>query len=112
MKYFEFKLERWQIEDFFKPIRKKSDILKILMDSIKIMLISNFHEKINEYPKMILNISKMARLIYCSEDKIYSISFPFTVDIQTSTKRLEFKTKDNLDVDNMVCSSVICSYNK
>ena len=43
MKKKEFILDHYQIDDFFKPIRSKRDVIILLMNSIKLMLIGDIN---------------------------------------------------------------------
>ena len=81
---YEFDLEQWQVSELFYPIRTKSDVIKILMQSTLIMLINKPSVKRSELKsRIILYINdevKISRLLFFSEQKYFSIHFPFEVD--------------------------------
>ena len=64
MKTFEFNLNQYMINNLFKPIRNKVQIIELLMNSIKIMLINSTIENNDIKGKMILQKNKMSRLFY------------------------------------------------
>lgn len=106
MKEYSFALDQHQIKRFFSPVRNKADIIKILMHSVKLMLINQpGARKTSENAEIILIVSKMSRVFYFCDQKYFSLSFPFTVhEINDS---LEFTLNNELDVDNKTTSEVL-----
>lgn len=105
MKLFEFDIDEYQAKWIFKPIRNKKDALIILMRVMKIMAL---HEKLDAElcrGKIILQVNKMSRLFFISEQKIYSVNFPFFVS--ETDGRLVFKSHSHPDIDNQATSEIL-----
>lgn len=66
-------------KSFFSPVRRKKDVIKILMKATGYMLIAHEVGVSSGSYEMILRVDKMSRLFFFSTDKYYSINFPFTV---------------------------------
>jgi hypothetical protein len=95
-----FSLDERQVKLLFSPIRIKSDLIKILMESIKIMIIDNNIPKEMIKGKMLLCVSKMSRVLYFSENKYFSINFPFSY----ADRIIQFQS---IEIDNKNISDVI-----
>ena len=77
----EFEINERDYNLFFTPIREKRQIIILLMDSIKYMLIDSQFEKSSTKGKIILNkTEKETRLFFQDENKLYSITFPFSFE--------------------------------
>lgn len=105
MKRYTFTLDERLVKEFFTPVRSKKDIVSLLMKSIKLMLVNDAIDKIRVKGELTLIVSKMSRLFYFSENKFFSISFPFLV-IENEGE-LEFSSKTVKIIDNKVTSDVI-----
>lgn len=105
MKKYYFLLDERLVNEFFSPIRSKKDVVILLMKSIKVMLINDSLDEHRVKGKLTLVVSKMSRLFYFSEDKFFSISFPFSVT--SSDNELEFSSRTVKVVDSKVTSDVI-----
>jgi hypothetical protein len=80
MKRYSFDIGDWEISNFFSAIREKRDVILLLMKTVK--LINSPLSPIEPNRKageIILLISKMSRLFFVSDVKIFSIRFPFFV---------------------------------
>ena len=109
MKKKEFILDHYQIDDFFKPIRSKRDVIILLMKSIKLMLIGDITPIKEPSGHMYLIVSKMSRLFYVKEDKYFTIGFPFKVIDNGNT--LEFYSSfDEVKIDNKITSDVLALF--
>lgn len=105
MKRYSFPLDERLVKEFFNPIRSKKDVVSLLMKSIKIMLINDTVDKCRVRGEIILIVSKMSRLFYFTENKFFSITFPFLV--YESDGELEFSSKTVKIIDSKVTSDVI-----
>ena len=80
VKIYEYNLDRHQTSFFSLPLRKKEDVLRVLLEAIKIMMV---YEPLSQDQQaqgnFILKISKMSRLFFECGEKIFSINFPFKV---------------------------------
>lgn len=104
MKIYSYALDEWQTKRLHpSPIRHKCDVIKLLMQSVKLMLASNPVERPHE--QLSLVVSKMSRLFFFNENQHFSISFPFGVT-QTADG-LFFTSKDIGSVDEKVTSDVL-----
>jgi hypothetical protein len=105
VKQFYFKLEDWQLEQFFSIVRSKQQVILLLMRTIKLMIVTPFSVEQFDGAHIVLKVSKMSRLFFFSKDKYFSISFPFLVT--ESDGRLLFSAGQIADVDSRVTSEVI-----
>lgn len=79
----------------FKSIRSKKDIILLLLESIKnLMMYSNDIIEFNDVDiinnedemRIVIYIDKMKRIFYCTKNKVHSICFPFSVFKNNETK--------------------------
>ncbi len=107
MKKFEFNINEGMKNNLFVPIRNKSDVIRVLMHSIKIMLIvPKPIRKPSIDDSIILLVDKMSRLFYFSENKYYSIGFPFIVD--DNSEQIKFFLKNNkIEIDSDMASKIL-----
>src|SRR5690606_6988326 len=85
-------------------IKSKIDVLLILLESCRFMLTNPISTE-KSVNKLILSINKSSRLFFFTENKYYSISFPFNV-IEENGK-LCFNFKNMMDVDSRSISELI-----
>lgn len=105
MKRYSFALDERLVNEFFTPVRSKKDVVSLLMKSIKVMLINDSIDERRVKGELTLIVSKMSRLFYFSENKFFSITFPFSVvEIEGE---LEFSSKTVKIIDSKVTSDVI-----
>lgn len=95
-----FNLDERQVNLLFSPIRSKTSLIKILMESIKIMLVSDDIPENRTRGKILLHVSRMSRLFYFSENKYFSINFPFSVSDNSICYQ-------SIKIDNKTISDVI-----
>ena len=105
MKEYSFGIDKWQVESIFSPIRNKEQVIDLLMTSLKIMLIDEELGTKHVIGEVRLVVSKMSRLFFFSEDKYFSINFPFTVNEEN--EQLKFSSKEGIEVDNIIISEII-----
>jgi hypothetical protein len=105
MKRYCFALDERLVSEFFTPVRSKRDVVLLLMKSIKVMLIDSPIDQNRVRGKLTLIVSKMSRLFYFSENKFFSISFPFSV-IENKGE-IEFSSKTVKLIDSKITSDVI-----
>ena len=113
MKKYEFNLSQRDVDSFFKPIRRKEDIFVVLMNSLKQILSHNAYPIPigNVKGKMVLILSKMSRLFYFTEEKFFSIHFPFTVSEKDDSLLFSSKYIDEIDseMSSHVLSLLLCN---
>ena len=105
MKRFEFNIDARFAGEVFKPIRSKAHSLTVLMKCTKRMLLGNIvpnHQKVGE---LVLIVSKTSRIFLFSEEKYFSLVFPFSV--KSRQQELYFSTTHIEDVNSKVTSDVL-----
>lgn len=105
MKVFRYSLDSHQVNEFFKPVRSKVNVVKLLMKSIKYILSGIQASDDDKVGELILVVSKMSRLFYISEKKSFSIAFPFSV--KEISESIEFSSKYVAFIDSKTTSDVI-----
>ncbi|MFK5976708.1 MAG: hypothetical protein QM493_09390 [Sulfurovum sp.] len=85
-------------------IRRKEDIIILLMESIRYMLL-NPSIKEESTSTMILKIDKMKRLFFFEKTKYFSIIFPFS--IKTEGDNLLFYSKYISNIDAKICIDIL-----
>lgn len=110
------------------PIREKKDLLKIFFETIRYYLIydiknrtldniekHNIVKNINgentfldsrDYGKVIIKISKMSRIIYKLDNKMFSISFPFNIS-KTEEGYDIYDGISKIKIDSLIISKII-----
>lgn len=111
MKIIERIILPFQEEDFFIPIRDKVTYIRILLNSINLLLLNDLEIEANDSPsKLKLSIDKMSRLFFYKESKYYSISFPFTI-ICEGNNIIEISTYSGKTVDFVNISAMLSIIN-
>lgn len=105
MKKYYFKFDQWQLDNFFSPIRTKENSISVLIDTVKLMLIDCEPEDEQVAGEIVLVVSKMSRLFYFTNDKYFSINFPFSVN-ENDDGTLSFFSKSKVIVDNKKISNI------
>ena len=105
MKTYEFPFESYQVDWFFSAIRDKKDVITLWMRAIKLMLLKTNVPEDLRAGSMVLTVSKMSRLSFIGEKKIYSVAFPFFVS--ESEDGLSFRTTEHPNIDSRVSSDII-----
>jgi len=99
MKRYEFNIHKGLIEKFFpkKRIKTKAQIIEVLMESIQLILQNNEVSEEKVAGKIVLIVDKMSRLFFISENKYYSISFPFFIEKVDNSFIIKLQKFDYLD---------------
>ncbi|MCA9925371.1 MAG: hypothetical protein KC421_23540 [Anaerolineales bacterium] len=105
MKEYTFAIDKWQAQWIFAPVRSKLSIIKLLMRTVKVMLVNAAVDEKDTTGKIILRVSKMSRIFYYSENKYFSIQFPFSVT--ESDDGLRFYSSHIDRIDSKVTSEVL-----
>jgi len=106
-KHYSFDLTQSDTELFFRPIRKQEDYVELLFRSIRFMLISHSFTTQDPSSSMYLVVDKMSRLIYKSEEKIFSVIFPFAVSERG--RQLTFNSLAYGEIDSVTISKVLAA---
>lgn len=104
---FEIEIDQSSLSVFFPKfrIKDKLQILEILLESARYILHGKRETKVKTLNKIIFFREKMNRIFLVSEDKIYSIIFPFNVQIENTVLTLDFKNL--IQLDSFVISNLI-----
>lgn len=105
MKKYVFYIDRFQAGWAFAPIRDKTDLVEILVRTLKVMLTPVDVPVSDRAGEITLLVQKMSRLFYCSEGKMYSIAFPFTCTELEG--RLLFYSHAHPRIDSKTTSDVL-----
>ncbi|NWK15662.1 hypothetical protein HX771_05950 [Vibrio parahaemolyticus] len=97
------------MDKFFKPVKNKVQIIELLMNSIKYMLINPTVKEGNSKGKIIVRIDKMSRIFFVKSDKYFSIMFPFYIK---ENEGYSFSFRNEMEVDNRITSEVISLINE
>ncbi|WP_051690102.1 hypothetical protein [Halomonas alkaliantarctica] len=104
-------LDEMQTKFLFSPIRNKKDLIDVLLQAVKVMLIGNDAPEDKAVSKMVLVVDKMSRLFFCSDEKIFSINFPFLVDLSKDGSAC-FYSKQGFPVDSRATSLFMSVFNE
>jgi hypothetical protein len=105
MKFFSFKIGSWDFDEIFSPVRRKHECIRLLMNTLKLMIVNDEVNEDDSPASMILVVSRMSRLFYVSEKKYFSINFPFNVEQVNG--ELRFYSRHIQDIDSFVTSKVL-----
>ncbi|WP_257294218.1 hypothetical protein [Endozoicomonas sp. YOMI1] len=105
MKRFSFKIDQRQVDQFFKPIRHKCDVIVALMRTVKIVIIGEQAPEEYTSGEITLIKSKMSRLFFFTENKYFSVNFPF--NISESDGQIFISSRRINEIDNKLTSDII-----
>ncbi|MFZ6688481.1 hypothetical protein ACO0K0_12110 [Undibacterium sp. SXout11W] len=105
MKNFPFNIDKHQAEWIFAPIRTRKDAIVVLMKTLKILMLDNSLPDELVAGRIVLQVSKMSRIFFISDSKVFSLAFPFFV---TETEDgLSFKSHGHSNVNHKVSSDIL-----
>lgn len=109
MKKLEFNLDKAYLDKFFPKYRVKSkaQIIEILMEATRYMLLDPSVSQEKTAGKIILYIDKMSRLFFITEKKYFSIVFPFFAYDKDEDGKYRFSFQNDIDVDSRLISQVL-----
>lgn len=94
-----------------QPLRSRQDAILLLLYTIRMFEVDELSPE-NTDIKVVISINKMNRIFYILEDKIFSIQFPFNIEIQESKIIRIYDIKTGVDVDSMLISTLIRIFEK
>lgn len=109
MKKFEFDLDNAHLDKFFPKyrIKNKAHIIELLMEATRYMLINPNITADNVVGKILLYVDKMSRLFFFTENKYFSISFPFLVHELDEEQQHKFSFQNDINIDSKLIGQVI-----
>jgi hypothetical protein len=75
-------IPRYEVDNIFGPVRDKLDYVRLITKAANLLLL-NFeieHERTEGYLSM--KKDKMSRMFFYRKDRVFSVSFPFHVDVE------------------------------
>lgn len=112
-KSFEIQIEKFFLKKVVKAIRRKEDIIILLLETIKIFLMKDFIEVTEAKGKIILKVDKMSRLIFQIENKYFSFNFPFNIEVDESASNIRvYDSILGIDIDDKLISILISIFNQ
>jgi hypothetical protein len=105
LKRYQFKLDQYQASRFFTAIRTKNDIIPLWMHAIKIATSYIEPEADQIAATMTLIVNKMSRLFITTNDKFFSINFPFFV--QKIDTDFSVSTYNHSEINSIISSEII-----
>ncbi len=111
MKRYEFELGVNTIKKFFPHhrVKDKLHVTRILLEAIRFMLVWPNVPKGNIVGRLILYIDKMSRLFFISENRYYSIVFPFLV--KKVGEKFFFSLRNDVEIDSELISKTMSILN-
>lgn len=111
MKVIRFKLNNSSKDIFFPRVRVKTkiQIINILLEASRYILLNPVVDQTESVGEIRLVIDKMSRLFFNSENKYYSIVFPF--NLYQEDKDIKLSYLHNISVDSYLISKTISAIN-
>jgi hypothetical protein len=106
MKEFKFDISPSMLRKFFPEYRMKTKqhILDVLLETMRYMISYDDLGAFEQRGKIVLIVDKMSRLFFISDNKSYSISFPFFA--QKINESYQF-SHENIEIDSYLISNLI-----
>lgn len=111
MKHYEY-----EIDDNIKSIavaalRKKRDLLRLLAHTVKSIIEQELWRKegqvnVEDNNKVVVHVSKMNRLFFCFDNKVFSFHMPFTM-IESEEGPVTLSFRNSLVIDSYMSSILI-----
>lgn len=113
-KLFEYNLGEDLYRRAKRPIRKKQDLILLLLETIKVFLVGDIIGEDTCYGRLILKIDKMSRIFFCLGDKIFTFSFPFFAEyIENTDKSLRiYVPNSSIELDHRIIAILIGFFTK
>lgn len=98
---------REQIE---RPLRTRSEIILVLLKTIRMFDISSFFPD-SEQEKVYISINRMSRIFYVLKNKIFSFQFPFSIEVVDEKIRI-YERQTNIEITATILSVLISFFEK
>jgi len=106
MKLIEKHIFPFKENEFFRPIRDKIDFARIIIYSARYLLLNIPTDDTECNSKMKLCVDKMSRLFFYKDKKYFSVSFPFSIQIDEN-EITDISTLSGKSINSKSLSSVI-----
>lgn len=94
-----------------KPFRSKQEVILLLLYTIRTFDVENDIPTNTKF-KVTISINKMNRIFYILENKIFSVQFPFYVEVEGEKLTRIYDAKTGLDIDAILLSILIGIFEK
>jgi hypothetical protein len=108
MREYRFEIDESYMDRFFSPIKNKVQLIELLMNSLKYMLVNHTVKEERVHGELVLIIDKMSRLFFIKKNKCFSIAFPFSVKYEDA---FYFSFKNQMNLDSKLTSEIISFIN-
>jgi hypothetical protein len=106
MKIYSFKVAPFYSAAFFKPVRDKRDYFTLLLNAVRyINIYSSITDPTGATEQLILRVGKSSRLLFSSEKKSFSVSFPFLITLKNGAYQIYYKNYG--EIDSVVISELL-----
>ena len=106
----DFKMGKFLFEIASKPLRTKRELILLVLNTIRV--IDACVEGEESKGKIVLKVDHMNRLFYEVENKIFSVQFPFSIEIKEDDTFRIYDNQAGVDIDNKIISLLIGMFEK
>lgn len=104
-KIIERKMNRLLYEQAVLPKRNRQELILLLLETIKFLNINAGQDK--DYGLVQIKVDKMSRVFYQVKDKMFSISFPFYLEIISENEWKIYDNSTEIEVTEKIISDMI-----
>lgn len=105
MKVYDVLLDDKQVESMFKPVRDRRQVVELLLNTMRLFLLQPLPRPVKISGLLELRISKMSRLFFFSENKHFSLAFPFIVKLNDDGM-LAFYNDSGFEINSKTLSEI------
>jgi len=105
MKVYDVLLDDKQVESMFKPVRDRKQVVELLLNTMRLFLLQPLPRPLKISGLLELRISKMSRLFFFSENKHFSIAFPFIAKLNDDGV-LAFYNDSGFEINSRTLSEI------
>lgn len=105
MKVYDSLLDGKQVESMFKPVRDRRQVIELLLNAMRLFLLQPLPRPLKISGLLELRISKMSRLFFFSENKHFSIAFPFIAKLNDDGA-LAFYSDSGFEINSKTLSEI------
>lgn len=85
-------------EKLMKPVRKQEECVSLILELLNILLVGEMIG--NEKGEILIIIDKMSRLFCFSDNKYFSMVFPFDIEITEDITYRIYDSVSGIEIDN------------
>ncbi|UIP86924.1 hypothetical protein [Pseudomonas phenolilytica] len=105
MTSYTFSIDQYQYARAIKPVRTRFDVIEIWMELAK--LIINYYPPQEQFIHASLKVisTRMSRVFVSTEEKVFSIAFPFRIEVEGD--QFQLTSSHGIPIDSQVTSEVL-----